>query len=94
MFEFEGKLMAPNKNWLVVYIDNKGDMILVGDDPWGEFCSMVRKIVIYTREEVQKLNPCTLESITIETLADSEEHESAEAQKKLVSTRAMDEQTS
>ncbi|KAJ6834338.1 auxin response factor 2-like [Iris pallida] len=94
MFEFEGKLMAPNKNWLVVYTDNEGDMMLVGDDPWGEFCSMVRKIVIYTREEVQKMNPCTLESITEETLADSEEQESAEAQKKLVSTRAMDEQTS
>ncbi|KAJ6805978.1 putative auxin response factor 23 isoform X1 [Iris pallida] len=94
MFEFEGKLMAPNKNWLVVYTDNERDMMLVGDDPWGEFCSMVRKIVIYTREEVQKMNPCTLESITEETLADSEEHESTEAQKKLVSTRAMDEQTS
>ncbi|KAJ6828812.1 putative auxin response factor 23 isoform X1 [Iris pallida] len=54
---------------------------------------MVHKIVIYTREEVQKMNPCTLESITEETLADSEEHESAEAQKKLVFTRAIDEQT-
>ncbi|KAJ6853141.1 putative auxin response factor 23 isoform X1 [Iris pallida] len=35
MFEFEGKLMASNKNWLVVYTDNEGDMMLVGDDPWG-----------------------------------------------------------
>ncbi|KAM0947124.1 putative transcription factor interactor and regulator AUX-IAA family [Dioscorea sansibarensis] len=34
MFEFEGELMAPNKNWLVVYTDNEGDMMLVGDDPW------------------------------------------------------------
>ncbi|RWW26937.1 hypothetical protein GW17_00008649 [Ensete ventricosum] len=34
MFEFEGALIAPNKNWLVVYTDNEGDMMLVGDDPW------------------------------------------------------------
>lgn len=34
MFEFGGALMAPQKNWLVVYTDNEGDMMLVGDDPW------------------------------------------------------------
>ncbi|XP_010926858.2 auxin response factor 2A [Elaeis guineensis] len=60
MFEFHGELMAPNKNWLIVYTDDEGDMMLVGDDPWLEFCSMVRKIYIYTREEVQKMNPGTL----------------------------------
>ncbi|KAM0947125.1 putative transcription factor ARF family [Dioscorea sansibarensis] len=60
MFEFEGELMAPNKNWLVVYTDNEGDMMLVGDDPWQEFCAMVRKISIFTREEVQKMNAGTL----------------------------------
>ncbi|KAK1259240.1 Auxin response factor 23 [Acorus gramineus] len=60
MFEFEGELMAPNRDWLIVYTDNEGDMMLVGDDPWREFCNMVRKIFIYTREEVQKMNPGTL----------------------------------
>ncbi|RWW85728.1 hypothetical protein BHE74_00005569 [Ensete ventricosum] len=34
MFEFEGALVSPNKSWLVVYTDNEGDMMLVGDDPW------------------------------------------------------------
>lgn len=34
MFEFGGELMAPNKNWLIVYTDDEGDMMLVGDDPW------------------------------------------------------------
>nr|CBA11996.1 putative auxin response factor 2 [Cabomba aquatica] len=34
MFEFQGELMNSNKNWLVVYTDNEGDMMLVGDDPW------------------------------------------------------------
>ncbi|KAK9036373.1 hypothetical protein V6N11_078377 [Hibiscus sabdariffa] len=60
LFEFGGELMAPQKNWLVVYTDNEGDMMLVGDDPWQEFCAMVRKIGIYTREEVQKMKPGSL----------------------------------
>ncbi|PKA55277.1 Auxin response factor 2 [Apostasia shenzhenica] len=60
MFEFNGELMSSNKNWMIVYTDNEGDMMLVGDDPWQEFCSMVRKIYIYTKEEVQKMNPGTI----------------------------------
>ncbi|KAI3975962.1 hypothetical protein MKX01_016645 [Papaver californicum] len=59
MFDFNGGLMATNKNWQVVYTDNEGDMMLVGDDPWQEFCSMVRKICIYTRDEVQRMNSGT-----------------------------------
>ncbi|XP_059442328.1 auxin response factor 2A [Corylus avellana] len=62
LFEFGGELMAPQKNWLIVYTDDEGDMMLVGDDPWQEFCGMVRKIFIYTKEEVQKMNPSTLNS--------------------------------
>ncbi|XP_031475188.1 auxin response factor 2A-like [Nymphaea colorata] len=57
MFEFQGDLVNPSKGWLVVYTDDEGDMMLVGDDPWQEFCSMVRKIFIYTREEVQRMRP-------------------------------------
>ncbi|KAJ3701513.1 hypothetical protein LUZ61_005218 [Rhynchospora tenuis] len=60
MFDFGGELVGTSKTWLVVYTDNEGDMMLVGDDPWDEFCSMVRKIFIYTREEVQKMNPGAL----------------------------------
>ncbi|KAK8710808.1 hypothetical protein V6N13_146117 [Hibiscus sabdariffa] len=60
LFEFGGELMSLQKNWLVVYTDNEGDMMLVGDDPWQEFCAMVRKIGIYTREEVQKMKPGSL----------------------------------
>lgn len=62
LFEFDGELMAPKKNWLIVYTDDEGDMMLVGDDPWQEFCCMVRKIFIYTREEVQRMSPGTLNS--------------------------------
>jgi len=60
MFDFKGELKSPNKNWLIVYTDNEDDMMLVGDDPWQEFCCIVRKIFIYTSEEVQRMNPGTL----------------------------------
>ncbi|KAJ3671810.1 hypothetical protein LUZ60_007889 [Juncus effusus] len=58
MFEFGGELVGTcSRTWLVVYTDDEGDMMLVGDDPWDEFCSMVKKIFIYTRDKVQKMNP-------------------------------------
>jgi hypothetical protein len=34
MFEFEGELVSAIANWQIVYTDNEGDMMLVGDDPW------------------------------------------------------------
>ncbi|KAG6492346.1 hypothetical protein ZIOFF_047303 [Zingiber officinale] len=52
--------MAPNKNWMIVFTDNEDDMMFVGDDPWQEFCAMVRQIFIYTKEEVQKMDSSTL----------------------------------
>ncbi|ONK56121.1 uncharacterized protein A4U43_C10F4340 [Asparagus officinalis] len=71
MFEFKGELMSSNKNWMIVYTDSEGDMMLVGDDPWQEFCNMVRKINIYTKEEVQKMNPGTLSPRSKETSSDT-----------------------
>ncbi|XP_057824437.2 auxin response factor 1-like isoform X1 [Cryptomeria japonica] len=61
MFNFKGQLEDPRKGWQVVYTDDEGDMMLVGDDPWQEFCSIVRKIFIYTREELEKMTPRSLE---------------------------------
>ncbi|CAL5378098.1 unnamed protein product [Camellia sinensis] len=57
MFEIEGELCGSLKKWQVVYTDDEDDMMMVGDDPWHEFCNMVRKIFIYTNEEVKKLSP-------------------------------------
>ncbi|XP_022891632.1 auxin response factor 2A-like [Olea europaea var. sylvestris] len=59
LFKCNGELTSQNKNWLVVYTDDEDDMMLVGDDPWDEFCRMVRKILICTKEEVQHMNPGT-----------------------------------
>ncbi|KAJ6851301.1 auxin response factor 9-like isoform X1 [Iris pallida] len=56
MFEIKGELRHRNK-WEVVFTDDENDMMLVGDDPWQEFCKMVRKIFIYTSEEVKTMRP-------------------------------------
>ncbi|KDP28473.1 hypothetical protein JCGZ_14244 [Jatropha curcas] len=55
MFEIKGELSTRDK-WAVVFTDDEGDMMLVGDDPWPEFCKMVRKILIYSSEEVKKMS--------------------------------------
>lgn len=34
LFEFNGELKSRNKNWLLVYVDDENDKMLVGDDPW------------------------------------------------------------
>ncbi|KAG5566023.1 hypothetical protein RHGRI_001822 [Rhododendron griersonianum] len=66
MFEIKGELHLRNK-WEVVYTDDEGDMMLVGDDPWPEFCKMVKKIFIYSSEEVKKMRPgCKLPLSSLE----------------------------
>ncbi|KAL2490249.1 Auxin response factor 18 [Abeliophyllum distichum] len=56
MFEIKGELRPKNK-WDIVYTDDEGDVMLVGDDPWSEFCKIVKKICIYSSDEVKKMNP-------------------------------------
>ncbi|XP_065860164.1 auxin response factor 11 [Euphorbia lathyris] len=55
MFEIKGELSIRDK-WAVVFTDDEGDIMLVGDDPWPEFCKMVKKIVIYSSDEVKKIS--------------------------------------
>ncbi|GLU00831.1 hypothetical protein SLE2022_181700 [Rubroshorea leprosula] len=62
MFDIRGSLCARDK-WAVVFTDDEGDQMLVGDDPWPEFCKMVRKILICSTEEVKKMTAkCKLPS--------------------------------
>lgn len=66
IFDIKGELCPRNK-WEVVYTDDEGDMMLVGDDPWPEFCTMVRRIFIYSSEEVKKMSPrCKLPILSLE----------------------------
>ncbi|XP_068661821.1 auxin response factor 2A-like isoform X2 [Aristolochia californica] len=60
MFEFKGELVDPSQGWQVIYTDDEGDIMLLGDYPWQEFCLMVQKIFIYPREEVSKLDAQSL----------------------------------
>ncbi|KAH9616189.1 hypothetical protein KSS87_013467, partial [Heliosperma pusillum] len=55
LFGMEGLLHYPAKGWRILYTDNENDMMVVGDDPWHEFCNVVSKIHIHTREEVEKM---------------------------------------
>ncbi|KAK8481183.1 hypothetical protein V6N13_035096 [Hibiscus sabdariffa] len=55
MFDIRGELRPRNK-WEIVYTDDEGDMMLVGDDPWPEFCNMVRRILICSSQDVRKMS--------------------------------------
>lgn len=55
LFGMEGLLRDPDKGWQILYTDSENDMMVVGDDPWHEFCNVVSKIHIYTQEEVEKM---------------------------------------
>ncbi|KAG6684773.1 hypothetical protein I3842_12G079300 [Carya illinoinensis] len=56
MFNIKGQLQ-PRDKWEIVYTDDEGDMMLVGDDPWQEFCNMVRRIFICSSQDVKKMSP-------------------------------------
>ncbi|CAN0840923.1 Auxin response factor 9 [Linum grandiflorum] len=57
LFDIQGHLQSRDK-WEIVYTDDEGDMMLVGDDPWAEFCNMVRRIIICSSQDVKKMrNP-------------------------------------
>ncbi|CAL1373628.1 unnamed protein product [Linum trigynum] len=56
LFDLNGQLQTRDK-WEIVYTDDEGDMMLVGDDPWPEFCNMVRRIFICLSQDVKKMTP-------------------------------------
>lgn len=55
LFSMEGLLQDPAKGWRILYTDKENDVMVVGDDPWNEFCEVVSKIHIHTQEEVEKM---------------------------------------
>ncbi|PNY13006.1 auxin response factor 9-like protein [Trifolium pratense] len=54
LFDIKGQLQHRNI-WEIVFTDDEGDMMLVGDDPWPEFCNMVRRIFICSSQDVKKM---------------------------------------
>ncbi|XP_024005489.1 auxin response factor 9 isoform X2 [Eutrema salsugineum] len=56
LFDIKDELRSRSQ-WEIVFTDDEGDMMLVGDDPWPEFCNMVKRIFIWSKEEVKKMTP-------------------------------------
>ncbi|KAL8200995.1 hypothetical protein R6Q57_012334, partial [Mikania cordata] len=54
LFEIKGRL-RPRIEWEIVFTDDEGDMMLMGDDPWLEFCNMVKRILICSSQDVKKM---------------------------------------
>ncbi|KAJ1378682.1 PB1 domain [Sesbania bispinosa] len=54
LFDIKGELRLQDK-WAVTFTDNENDMMLVGDDPWLEFCNIVKRILICSREDLKKI---------------------------------------
>ncbi|KAI3453842.1 hypothetical protein Pfo_010505 [Paulownia fortunei] len=65
MFEIKGELRTRNK-WEIVFTDDEADMMLMGDDPWPEFCNMVRRIFICSSQDVKKMKGSKLPLPTTE----------------------------
>ncbi|KAL2345916.1 hypothetical protein Fmac_007201 [Flemingia macrophylla] len=54
MFDIKGELRVQTK-WAITFTDDENDTMLVGDDPWPEFCTLVKKIFICEKEDVKKM---------------------------------------
>ncbi|CAH2071406.1 unnamed protein product, partial [Thlaspi arvense] len=52
LFDLKAELRTRNQ-WEIVFVDDEGDIMLVGDDPWIEFCNIVKKIFIRSKKESQ-----------------------------------------
>nr|ACV91105.1 putative ARF4 protein [Petunia x hybrida] len=70
LLNIEDLLSDPKKGWRILYTDSDNDLMVVGGDPWHEFCEVVSKIHIYTQEEVEKM---TIEGISDDTQSCLEE---------------------
>ncbi|CAD5314449.1 unnamed protein product [Arabidopsis thaliana] len=54
LFDLKDELRTRNQ-WEIVFTDNEGAEMLVGDDPWPEFCNMAKRIFICSKEEIKKM---------------------------------------
>jgi auxin response factor len=54
LFELKGELCTWNQ-WEIVFTDDEGDMMLMSDYPWPEFCDMVKRILICSSQDVKRM---------------------------------------
>ncbi|KAI3864047.1 hypothetical protein MKW98_031639 [Papaver atlanticum] len=60
MFDFNGALIERSYGWNVIYVDDEGDTMQIGDYPWQEFQLMARKLLICPKEDMDGVNLCLL----------------------------------
>ncbi|KAE9593579.1 hypothetical protein Lal_00036261 [Lupinus albus] len=53
LFDIKGELRS--QKWVITYTDDENDRMQVGDDQWPEFCTMVKRIFIISKEDVKKI---------------------------------------
>ncbi|CAL0302185.1 unnamed protein product [Lupinus luteus] len=53
LFDIKGELRS--QKWEITYTDDENDQMQVGDDQWPEFCTMVKRIFIISKEDVKKI---------------------------------------
>lgn len=46
MFEIKGQLY-PRNQWEIVFTDDEGDMMLMGDDPWQYVCYLLHYTLLF-----------------------------------------------
>ncbi|KAK3182983.1 hypothetical protein Dsin_030269 [Dipteronia sinensis] len=49
LFNIEGQLFGFRSQKQLVYVGDDDFVLILGDDPWNEFCKVVKKIFIYIR---------------------------------------------
>ncbi|KAK1574993.1 hypothetical protein Q3G72_001682 [Acer saccharum] len=50
LFNIEGQLFGFRSQKQLVYVGDDDFVLILGDDPWNEFCKVVKKIFIYIRK--------------------------------------------
>ncbi|CAN4075885.1 unnamed protein product [Withania somnifera] len=58
MFEIQEELHARNK-WEIVFTDDEGDVMLMGDHPWSEFCNVAKRIFICSSQDMKSFSAGT-----------------------------------
>ncbi|CAN4077417.1 unnamed protein product [Withania somnifera] len=66
MFGIQEELHARNK-WEIIFIDDEGDVILIGESPWPEFCNIVKRIFICSSQDMKSFCAVTKSSLESET---------------------------
>ncbi|KAF6170029.1 hypothetical protein GIB67_042834 [Kingdonia uniflora] len=62
LFDFKGDLMQRCNNWSVVYVDDEGDLMLLGDNPWLDFLHVVQTLWIFPKEVLGKSRIATVKA--------------------------------